>query len=108
MEQFDLRIILIVVGVLTLITGLITEILKQFCWNIMPTNLVALLVAEFLTLVSGLIYSQIAGTVVLWWHVLAALIAGRFVACSAMYSYDKMLQASYHSVHDIFHCRNEK
>ena len=92
MGQFDLRAILVVFGVLTIFTGLATENLKKVFWRDIPTSLLTITVAEVLTLGSGLIYAAIMGTTVLWWHVLAAIVAGRCVAYAAMASYDKHVE----------------
>ena len=92
MEKFDLRVILVVIGVLTLVTGIVTEILKKVFWQVVPSSLLAVLVAEGLTLASGFAYAQLAGTVILWYHVIAAIVAGRGVAYTAMYGYDKHVE----------------
>lgn len=87
--MFDTRIILSAVGVLTMLTNMITEVLKKLLWNIIPTNILVVLVAESLTLVSGFAYAQIAGSTILWYHVAAAVAAGLFVAYAAMFGFDK-------------------
>ena len=92
MEQYDLRAILVVFGVLTILTGLVTEIIKKVIWQELPTSLLAIFVAEGLTLGSGLTYALIVGATVLWWHVAAAVVAGRGVAYFAMLSYDKRIE----------------
>lgn len=90
MGQFDLRAILVVLGVLTITTGIVTEILKPILQRIIPTNILVVLVAEGLTLLPGFIYAQLASTEILWYHILAAMVAGYHVACVAMISHDKL------------------
>lgn len=92
MEQFDLRAILVVFGVITMITGLATENLKKVFWRDIPTSLLTIIVAEVLTLGSGSAYALIMGTTILWWHIAAAVVAGRAVAYAAMASYDKRME----------------
>lgn len=92
MEQYDMRAILVVFGVLTILTGLVTEIIKKFVWRDLPTSLLAIFVAEGLTLGSGLTYALFVGATVLWWHIAAAVVAGRGVAYFAMQSYDKRIE----------------
>lgn len=92
MERVDLREIIVVIGVLTIVTNGATEVLKRIFWREIPTSLLAILIAEGLTLGSGCTYALIMGTTVLWWHVLAAVIAGRAVAYAAMLSYDKHVE----------------
>ena len=88
MGQYDTRAILAVVGVLALFTALITENLKKVFHNIIPTEALVVLVAEVLTLVPGFVCAQILKTDILAYHILAAVVAGYGVACTAMHSYD--------------------
>lgn len=92
MNRVDLREIIVVIGALTILTNVTTEILKRFFWREIPTSLLAILIAHCLTLGSGLTYAVVMGTAVLWWHVVAAIIAGRAVAYAAMLSYDKRVE----------------
>lgn len=89
MEMFDNRVVLIAVGLLTLVTNAVVEVLKQVLWDKIPTNLLVVIVAEVLTLSSGLGWAQFAGASVLWYHVIAAIVAGLMVAGSAMFGFDK-------------------
>ena len=89
MEMFDNRIVLMAVGLLTLVTNAVVEVLKQIFWDKIPTNILVVVVAEVLTLTSGFAYAYIAGTTVLWFHVVAAFVAGLMVAGSAMFGFDK-------------------
>lgn len=89
MEQYDSRIILVVAGALILLTAIVTENLKKVFVDTVPPELLAVLVAEGLTLVPGFACAQILKTTILWYHVLAAVVAGYGVACVAMFSYDK-------------------
>ena len=92
MERVDLREIIVVIGALVIVTNAATEILKRFFWRDIPTSLLAILIAHCLTLGSGLTYAVIMGTTILWWHVVAAIIAGRSIAYAAMLSYDKHVE----------------
>ena len=93
MEVFDTRMILVVVGVLTLATNIVTEVLKKLFWNLIPTNILTVIVAESLTLISGFSYAQIAGSGILWHHIAAAVVAGLFVSYAAMFGFDKFKDA---------------
>ena len=92
MEQFDLRVVLVVLGVLILATGIVTEVLKKVFWQSIPSSLLTIIVAEGLTLGAGLIYAVVTGATVIWYHVIAAVIAGEGVAFSAMFGYDKFIE----------------
>lgn len=87
--MFDNRVVLIAVGLLTLVTNAVVEVLKQVLWDKLPTNLLVVIVAQTLTLASGFGWAQIAGATVLWYHIVAAVVAGFMVAGSAMFGFDK-------------------
>ena len=89
MEMFDNRLVLVAVGLLTLVTNAVVEVLKHILWDKIPTNLLVVIVAETLTLVSGFGWAQITGATVLWFHAVAAIVAGLMVAGSAMFGFDK-------------------
>ena len=89
MEMFDNRVVLVAVGLLTLVTNAVVEVLKQILWNKIPTNLLVVIVAEILTLASGFGWAQATSATVLWYHVVAAVVAGLMVAGSAMFGFDK-------------------
>ena len=59
--------LLSVIGVLVAITNIIVEVVKKVTWDKIPTQILALLVAEVLTLVAFFAYAQIAGLTVLWY-----------------------------------------
>lgn len=56
-----LATLLSVIGVLVAITNIIVEVVKKVTWDKIPTQLLALLVAEVLTLVAFFAYAQIKG-----------------------------------------------
>lgn len=86
----DFTIILVIIGALVAITNVITEVLKKATWDKVPTNIVALLVGESLSLATGFAYCGI-NNVSLTWYIAAALIVGGFmVAYGAMFGFDKL------------------
>lgn len=92
MEKFDTRIILAVLGVLILLTVIVTENLKKVIGCTVPANVIAVVAAEGLTLIPGFTCAQLLGTVILWYHVVAAVVVGGLVALIAMTTYDKWQQ----------------
>ena len=93
MKSIDLSVILMVVFALTIITNIITEVLKKLLWNKIPTNILVVVIAMTLTLLCGAAYAAITATAILWYHVAAAVILGLFVAYAAMFGFDKLKQA---------------
>ena len=109
--------LLIVVAVATVLVNIIVEVLKKITWDLIPTNLLAFIVAEAITLLaffaicqvrgipvvwymvavaeavtllSFLAICQIRGTPVAWYMVAAAVVLGLTVAYAAMFGFDKL------------------
>lgn len=88
----DLTVIIPILGVLVALTNIIVQVAKKATWDKLPTNIVALAVAEALTIAAGIAYCQIK-TVIITWYIVAAFIVGGFmVAYAAMFGYDKLLE----------------
>lgn len=90
---FDWSLILSIVGVLVLVTNIITQVLKNLTWEKLPTNILAVVIAMALTLVAFFAYCQIKGAAVVWYMVVAAVVLGFFVAYAAMFGFDKLKEA---------------
>ena len=93
MKTIDLSMILMIIGALTIITNLITEVLKKLLWNKIPTNILVVVIAMSLTFVALAAYARITGFVLLWYHIAAAVVLGLLVAYAAMFGFDKLKQA---------------
>ena len=93
MKSIDLSVILMIIGALTIITNLITEVLKKLLWKKFPTNILVVVIAVTLTLVALAAYASITDFVLLWYHIAAAVILGLLVAYAAMFGFDKLKQA---------------
>ena len=90
MEHVNL--LLTVVFALMVVTNIVTEVLKKVTWDKLPTNLLVLIIAEALTLMSGAAYAQINSITVAWYHIVSAVIVGVFVSYAAMFGFDKLRQ----------------
>lgn len=86
----ELASIITIVGVLVALTNVIVEVAKKATWDKLPTNIVALIVAEVLTIVSGVAYFQINAITIAWYVVVALVVVGFMVAYAAMFGYDKL------------------
>jgi len=89
--MIDWSIILTTVGVLVLITNIITQVLKQLTGKL-PTNILAVIVSLVVTMLTLFAYCQINAITVAWYMVAAALVLGFFVAYAAMFGYDKLCE----------------
>lgn len=90
MESMDTAVILTVIGVITAITNMLVQVLKQVTWESVPTNLIVLCVAQALTLIAGGAYAQVQGIAIAWYMVCGAVVVGFLVAYAAMFGYDKL------------------
>lgn len=86
----DLAFIITIIGVLVALTNVITEVIKKLTWDKMPTNVLAVVVGELLTLASGLAYFQVNGIEVVWYYVVALVVIGFMVSYAAMFGFDKL------------------
>ena len=88
--NIDISIIIALVGGLVALTNVITEVLKKVTWDKLPTNILALIVAEAMTIVVGLAYFQINDITVVWYMAVALVVLGVMVAYAAMFGFDKL------------------
>lgn len=86
----DMAFIVTLIGMLVALTNVITEVVKKLTWDKMPTNVLAVVVGELLTLASGLAYFQVKGIDVVWYYVVALVVIGFMVAYAAMFGFDKL------------------
>ncbi len=88
----DLTVIIPILGVLVALTNVIVQVVKKATWDKLPTNIVALAVAETLTVAAGIAYCQIRAVAMTWYIVAALIVVGFMVAYAAMFGYDKLLE----------------
>ncbi len=88
----DLTIFIPVLGVLVALTNIIVQVAKKATWDKLPTNVVALAVAEALTIAAGIACCQIKAVAMTWYIVAALIVAGFMVAYAAMFGYDKLME----------------
>lgn len=86
----EISVLIAIVGVLVALTNIIVEVAKKATWDKLPTNILALIVAEALTLAAGFAYCQIESVAVTWYIVVALVVAGFMVSYAAMFGFDKL------------------
>ena len=91
--MFDIGMILTIIFGLTIVTNILTEVIKQVTWNKIPTNILVIVIAEILTIAAGATYAQINSVNIIWYHAVGAVVVGVFVAYAAMFGFDKLKQA---------------
>lgn len=86
----EITFIITIVGVLVALTNVIVEVVKKATWDKLPTNVLAIIVAEALTLAAGFAYFQIEAMPITWYVVVAFVVLGCMVAYAAMFGFDKL------------------
>lgn len=86
----EITMLVTIIGVLVALTNVIVEVAKKATWDKLPTNIVALIVAEVLTLGSGIAYCQIESVAITWYIVAGLIVGGCMVAYAAMFGFDKL------------------
>ena len=77
-------------GVLVALTNVIVEVTKKATWDKIPTNLLALIVGETLSIISGVAYLQMNSIAIAWYYIVALIVIGFVVAYTAMFGFDKL------------------
>lgn len=86
----ELSALITIIGVLVALTNIVVQVLKTSTWEKLPTNLLALIVAEVLTIGVGLAYCQINAVPLAWYVIAGLIVAGFMVAYAAMFGFDKL------------------
>ena len=89
----QIPVLLTIIGVLVILTNIIVEVLKNFTWEKIPTNVLAVLVALALTLTAFAAWAAYMAIRLLWYHWAAAVVVGFLVAYAAMFGFDKLREA---------------
>jgi hypothetical protein len=86
----ELSTILSIVGVLVVLTNIITQVLKKVLWDKMPTNILVVIISMVLTLAAFFFYCQTNTIAIMWYGVVGAIVLGFLVAYAAMFGFDKL------------------
>ena len=82
-------ILLAVVGGLAFIVSVITQVIKGI-FNNVPTDLVVFVLSIALTVTAFIAYIQYIKAEILWYMIVASVIAGFIVAFVAMFGWEKL------------------
>ena len=86
-------VVISIVGVLVVLTNIITQVLKKVTWEKLPTNILVVIISMVLTLVAFFAYCQIKAVAVVWYMVVATVVLGFMVAYADMFGFDKLKEA---------------
>ena len=85
-------ILMTVMAVLVFATNIIVEMVKNLLPKV-PTNFVAVIVAQIVTDLSAVILCSILKITVMWYYAVGAVVLGLFVGYAAMFGFDKFKAA---------------
>lgn len=91
--MMDYAMILTVIGFLTVLVNLIVQVIKPLTYDKVPTEILATLLSEVLTLLTYFGYAEYASWTVTWYTVAAAVVVGLLVSYAAQFGYDKLKDA---------------
>lgn len=87
----NMALILAVIGVLAFLVSTITEVFKGVgVLSKIPTDIVVLILSIGITVVTFIAYMQYIQQTILWYMIIAAIMAGFLVAFVAMYGWEKL------------------
>ncbi len=85
-------ILLTVIAMLVFVTNIIVEVLKGLFPKI-PTNIIAVIIALVVTVLSLYILCAVLEITVMWYYAVGAVVLGLFVGYAAMFGFDKFKSA---------------
>lgn len=87
----NITIILAVIGALAFIVSVITQVIKGIgIFNKVPTDVLVFVLSIGITVIAFIAYMQYIHMAILWYMILASVIAGFVVAFVAMYGWEKL------------------
>ena len=92
-QIIDIPVLLTVIGVLTVITNIIVEVLKKMTYNFIPTQFLAVAVAMGLTWAVFMWYVLTYNIMTIWIYYVAVIVVGFMVAYAAMFGFDTLKNA---------------
>lgn len=94
MVQFlDLAVLLPIIMALTMITNILVEVLKTVTYKKIPTQFLAIIIAQVLTMTVYFAYITVNMLPTAWYFHVAAVVVGMMVAYAAMFGFDTLKAA---------------
>ena len=87
----NMTIILAIIGALAFVVSVVTQVIKGVVvFSKVPTDILVFVLSINITVAAFVAYMQYIQTTILWYMILAAIIAGFIVAFVAMYGWEKL------------------
>lgn len=89
-------------GVLVALVNIITQVVKKFTYDKVPTRVIAVVVAVLLTVAIVVALCQIYVIPIEWYYIGAAVVIGFIVAYGAMFGYDNLYKELWSALKKVF------
>lgn len=87
----NMTLLIAVIGVLAFIVSLITQVFKGVgVLSKLPTDILVLVLSIGITVTAFMAYMQYIQQAIIWYMIIAAILAGFIVAFVAMYGWEKL------------------
>ena len=87
----NMTIILAIIGTIAFLVSVITQVIKNISiFNKVPTDIIVLVLSIGITVTAFIAYMQYIHMTILWYMILAAIMAGFIVAFVAMFGWEKL------------------
>ena len=87
----NMTIVLAIIGALAFMVSVITQVIKGVgVFNKVPTDIVVFILSIGITVATFVAYMQYIQMAILWYMILAAIMAGFVVAFVSMYGWEKL------------------
>ena len=77
-------------AVVVILVNIITQVVKGFTYDKIPTRVVAFITAIVLCVAAVYVYCAVKSIPVAWYYVVGAIVGGFVAAYGAMYGYDNL------------------
>lgn len=89
----NMTVILAVIGILAFLVSVVTQVFKGVGFlSMIPTDALVLVLSIGITVSAFVAYMQYIQMTILWYMILAAILAGFIVAFVAMYGWEKLTE----------------
>lgn len=87
----NMTIVLAIIGALAFMVSVITQVIKGIgVFNKVPTDIVVFILSIGITVATFVAYMQYIHMTILWYMIIAAIMAGFVVAFVSMYGWEKL------------------
>lgn len=87
----NMTLILAIIGAIAFLVSVITQVIKNISiFNKVPTDIIVFILSIGITVTAFIAYMQYIQMTILWYMILAAIMAGFVVAFISMYGWEKL------------------